>query len=200
MRAEQTAHLSKIYLLLVITLGLFVLVESVVIVNHLQKVKMPVRLPSGERLVSTLELKKGTLAIIPKEEPSQLREDFIAQLIINSLDESIIGVDVILNFDPEILKVVKISPNQDLFEQITVNQKQQTEGRIKITAYLPKEELTGEYLFSFLTLRLLKDQPTDLEIEFIGPDRVTDSNLISQKTQKDILGDVQSLSIKLNNQ
>jgi hypothetical protein len=49
-----------------------------------------------------------------------------------------------------------------------------------------------------LTLRLLEKQPATLELEFLGPDVVTDSNLVSQKTQKDILGKVQGL--KLNPQ
>jgi hypothetical protein len=55
----------------------------------------------------------------------------------------------------------------------------------------------GEETLASLTFQLLKETPTSIKIKFLGPEVVTDSNLVSQTTQKDILREVENLNLNL---
>jgi len=187
----------KLYLILLITLGIVIIFEAVSIVNLLNtKEKLSPTSSGVSKVVSQPEVKKGTMRIILEENQKIIpNQNLKAKIVFDSPTEEIGGADAILTFDPELVSITDLSGNKKIFQQIIINTKKQKEGQIKITAYQPLETLLGEQTLAFLTLRLLKNQPTVLEIEFLGADVVTDSNLVSQKNQRDILGKTQSLNL-----
>ena len=197
MNKQKTTQHSKIYFILLLTLGLVIILESVWAVNTLKvKEKLSQTPPPIQKIIPSPEVKRGTMEIVLEENQKVVPgKDIKAKLIFNSPDQPVAGVDAILTFDPKAISLVKVSGNSEIFNQIITNTQKQKEGRIKITAYQPKEDNVGTQVLASLTLRLLENKPATLGIEFLGPDVVTDSNLVSQKTQKDILGKVQSLNL-----
>jgi len=187
----------KVYLILLIILGIVIIFEAVSIVNTLNtKEKLSQTLPETPKLISQPKVEKGTMKITLEEDQEILpNKNLKARILFNSPQEAIAGVDAILTFDPKLISIVDLSGNKEVFSQIVINNQKQKEGRIKITAYQPTKILLGEQLLASLTFRLLENKPANLEIEFLGPEVATDSNLVSQKTQKDILSKVESLKL-----
>lgn len=198
MRNQKTTQPSKVYFILLLTLGIVIIFESISIINTLRLTESLPQLPVIKKIIPPTETKKGTMEIkLEENQVVVVNKDLKAKLEFNSPEEEIAGVDAILTFDPKAVSIVNISGNNQIFNQIIINTQKQKEGRVKITAYQPKKELRNSQVFAFLTLRLLQNQPATLGIEFLGPDVVTDSNLVSQQTQKDILSKVQSLKLTL---
>lgn len=201
---EKQKPTTKIYFILLLFLGLIIIWESVLIVNNLlikeRSVQLPEAIPTITTVISksTPEAKRGIIKISLEENQQIVPNATIkAKVELISPDEEIGGADVILIFDPRVISLEKITGNNEIFDQIVVNNQKQKEGRVKITAYQPKIEIKETQTLAFVTFRLLENKPTSLGIEFLGPDAVTDSNLVSQKTQKDILGEVQPLTLIL---
>lgn len=183
------------YFILLVVLAVVVLVESVMIVNSLKgrTKSSPSLIPKN---IFVPEIKKGTMSLILSPgQTVKAGQGVEAQLIFDSLSEKLAGIDAILTFDPKLITLAEINPNKELFDQILVNQQQKDKGRIKITAYQPKNNIVGKQTLANLTVKLLKNQAAVLGIEFLGPDRVTDSNLVSKATQKDILSSIQPLKL-----
>jgi hypothetical protein len=199
MKKQKTTQLSKTYFILLLTLGMVIIFESGLIINTLGVREKLTRAPVVKKMIPQPQFKKGTMKVtLEKNQKVTPNKDVKAIIEFDSPDEAVAGVDAVLTLDPKAISVVNISGNKEIFDQIIINTQKQKEGRIKITAYSPTKTLVGEQVLGSLTLRLLEKQPAILGIEFLGPDVVTDSNLVSQKTQKDILGRVQGL--KLNPQ
>jgi hypothetical protein len=189
---------SSLYFILLLGLGLVIIFESIFIVNSLSAIGKKTRLSTTGKPPTPLspqtEIKEGVIKITLKENQKIVpNKDIDAIISFNSPKEAIAGVDVILNFDPKLISFENISENKKIFDQIIVNTQKQKEGRIKITAYQPKSILKGEQVLANLTFKLLEKNQAGIKIEFLGPDVVTDSNLVSQANQKDILGKVESL-------
>jgi len=196
MKKQKTAQHSKIYFILLLALGMVIIFESVLVINALGIREKLVQVPMVKKIIPQPEVKKGTIKVVLEENQKVVpNKDLKAKIVFDSQDEQIGGVDAILNFDPKLISVVNFSGNKEIFDQIIINTQKQKEGRIKITAYSPTKTLVGEQVLGSLTLRLLEKQPATLGIEFLGPDVFTDSNLVSQKTQKDVLSKVQSLKL-----
>jgi len=188
---------SNYYFILLVLLALLVVVESVLIVNSLKSKQKLTQLSTViPKNIYTPEVKKGIMGITLNQGQAVVTgQNLKGQLVFNSLSEPLAGIDAILTFDPKLITMVDISPNKELFDQALVNQQQKDKGRIKITAYQPKKNIVGKLVLANISFRLLKNQPAVIGIEFLGPDRVTDSNLVSKATQKDILSSVQSLKL-----
>lgn len=202
MESNKTTPQNKNFFLVLIVLAVVVILEVIVVVAKLKEEKVSDLPKAVKNVLPTTKSKKGSLEfVLDPGQVIKVGQDVKAQLFFESPEEPIAGVDTILTFDPQLMSVVDITGNKDLFEQLIVNRQEQQTGRLKITAYLPKKTLLGRYILANVVVRLLKNQPAVLDIEFLGPDRVTDSNLVSQKTQLDILGSVFSLKLtpKANN-
>ncbi len=113
-----------------------------------------------------------------------------------STGEPIVSTDVILEFNPQLIAISRITGNENIFEQILINQEKTTDGKIKITTYLPKKTIKGEEVLATINFRLLRQEPTEIKIAFLGVNHTTDSNLVSQATLTDILTEVESLQLK----
>lgn len=198
MKKQIKAQYPKIYFVLLLILGIVIIFESVLIVKTLRfREKTPqLQPPIVKKIIPTIEAKKGSMKVLLEENQKVIsNKDLKAKIVFDSQDEQIGGVDAILVFDPKAISVVNISGNKEIFEQIIVNTQKQKEGEIKITAYQPKKEIRNAQVLASLTLRLLQNKPASLKIKFLGPDVSTDSNLIAQKTQKDILENTQSINL-----
>lgn len=188
-------EISQNHFLLILLLALVVLVESIWIVGSLQK---PTGLPTTATMIEKIipQNKKGIISAVLKEgELVKVGRNLSAQIVFESPDEAVTGADVTLTFDPQLISISNLSRNKQVFEDIIINTQKQKSGRIRITAYSPVKPLIGSQILASLNLQLLKNQPATLGIEFLGEDVVTDSNLISRATLKDILGKTQPLRL-----
>ena len=179
MEKKEKFQLSKVYFIPVLALGLIIIFESISIIDTLKVKEKLSQIPAVTRKIISqpTEVKKGTMGITLEENQKIIpNQNLKAKISFNSPVEEVGGVDVILTFDPKLISIIDISGNKKIFQQIIINTQKQKEGQIKITAYQPLSPLLGERVLAFLTLRLLKNQPTVLEIEFLGADVVTDSN------------------------
>jgi len=197
MKKQKTTQHSKVYFILLLVLGLVIIFESVSIINALKSKEKISQIPSVvQKIIPQTEIKKGTIEVILEENQKVIvGKDIKAKVVFDSPQEAVAGADVILTFDPKLISIVNISESKEIFSQIIVNTQKQKEGKITITAYQPTKILSQKQVLAYLTVRVLQNQPATLTVEFLGPDVVTDSNLISQKTQKDLLGKVQSLNL-----
>lgn len=182
------------YFVMLVILAMVVLVESVMIINSL---KGTTKTTSSITKNAILPIAKtGTMGItLIQGQKVTVGKKLQAQLVFDSVGEKLAGIDAILTFDPKLISLAEIKPDQELFEQNIVNQQQKDKGRIKITAYQPKKSVLGKLNLASISFTLLKNQPAVFGIEFLGPDRVTDSNLVSLATQKDILSSIQPLKL-----
>jgi len=189
---------SKSHLIPLIILGIVVIFEAVFIVNTLNT-KEKLSQPSETfKTTSQPKVEKETMKIVLEEDQKiLLNKNLRARIIFNSPQEAIAGVDAILTFDPKLISIIDLSGNREIFSQIIINDQKQKEGKIKITAYQPSQVLKGEKTLAYLTFKLLEKSPASIEIKFLGPGVVTDSNLVSQTTQKDILTRVENLNLNL---
>ncbi len=193
---EKTTPQNKNFFLILIILAVVIVLEIIVVISKTREEKVSELPKAVKNVIPVAKGKKGSLEFaLDSNQVVKAGQNVKAQLFFESPAEPIAGVDVVLTFDPQLISVVDIVGNKDLFEQLIVNHQEQQTGRLKITAYLPKKTLLGKYSLASFTVRPLKDQPAVLDIEFLGPDRITDSNLVSQKTQLDILGSVLSLKL-----
>jgi hypothetical protein len=194
---QETKKLSQIYFIILLALGLVIIFESVTIVNTLKIRESLLKVsPIIPKIAPPIETKRGKMEILLEENQKIIPyQNLKAKIIFDSKGEPVGGIDAILSFDPKAISIVNISLNREIFSQIVINNQKQEEGRIKITAYQPTKNLTQEEKLASITFRLLQKQPTTLGLEFLGTDVVTDSNLVSQKSQKDILGSVKSLNL-----
>lgn len=200
-KKEKEKSTSKIYFFLLLALSLLIISEAVSVINVLA---------SRERRTQNLLIKKitptpkqtefrGGSIKITLEENQKIApaKDIKAKIKFNSPFEPIGGVDVVLTFDPKLVTIVRISGNNEIFNQIIINKQKEKEGKIKITAYQPTKTLQGEQVLADLTFRILEKKQTILKIEFLGPEIATDSNLVSQNSGKDILREVNFLNLAL---
>jgi len=194
---------STIYFLLVLILGLIIILGAISLINVLsikQKIitsntSTPVVYQPEKKQEKT---KKGMIKIALEENQKITpQKNLKAKIMFSSYEETVGGVDLILNFDPNLISIVDVIGNKDIFKQTIVNTQKQKEGEIKITARQPTQVLKGEETLAYLTFKLLKESSASIKIKFLGPEVVTDSNLVSQVTQKDILEKVENLNLNL---
>jgi hypothetical protein len=119
-----------------------------------------------------------------------------ARIVLDSPKVAISGADAVLTFDPKLVKITKIVPNADLFNQIFANRTQEASGKIKITAYLPKKPLLGQQTLAVFDFQLLTKKAAILGLQFTAAGQSADSNLVSWESQQDILSRVVPLKIE----
>lgn len=177
---------SKLYLILLAILAIAIIGESLFIINRFKnKGSLPIKPFSTAKL----GFHEGVLKIVAIDEQN-------AQVVFDSNNESLSGADVIIVFDPKLISITDIQANPKIFQQTIINKNQIDEGRIKIISYLPKEKIISEQVLAEFSFKRLKNQATIIDLEFLGVDRISDSNLVSQTSQKDILGDIIALELK----
>lgn len=178
---------SFIYFLVICLLTLVVVSESLVIVN-LFPAKSSQPASSTDQITASQSM--ATMSVVWEKQPS------LAKIVFDSPTIAISGADAILTFDPKLVKISKITPNADLFNQIFANRTQEAFGKIKLTAYLPKNPLIGQQTLATFNFELITKKPTVLGLEFTAPGLSADSNLVSWESQQDILSRVVPLKVE----
>lgn len=181
---------NKLFFILLILLTIFLMGESVLVIYKMKGEETIIPSASFDKTQAFLKID------LEKDQLVKLNKNLKAQITLSSTNEAINGADVILRFDPKLISIIDIVGNHDVFKQIIVNQQQQKEGRIKITAYSPLKTIQGKYVLASLTLRLLENRSATLGFEFLGPGQPRDSGLISHKSQQDILQQVYPLILE----
>jgi len=197
---------NNLYLILLLALGLLIIFESVSIVSNKlgsREKQIPNQPPlinkeesSPQKTVEEEKAKATMSIVLDDNQKAASGRNIRAKVIFNSPREAVAGADAILTFDPKLVSITDIQGNKKIFGQIIINNQKQSEGRVKITAYQPIKTLTGEQELAFLTLHLLENRKATLAVEFLGMEASTDSNLISQESEKDILEEAQSLELR----
>lgn len=195
MTAQKPTSTNQKFFFLLVVLAIVIILEAVVVVYKTKREKVTPLPKVIKNVIPGIKAKGNLQFTLDADQVIKPNQNIKAQLTFESPNEPVAGVDAVLTFNPQLISVVGITGNKDLFEQIIVNRQEIQTGRIIITAYMPKKTILGKYTLAYFTVKLLKDQPAVLDIEFLGPDRVTDSNIVSQKTQLDILGSVLSLKL-----
>lgn len=188
MTENKSNQTSNFHLILFLILAIILVGVSTIILRKFKSTKKTVIPPITEEQNLKKSEKANLEIVLDKGQTIKLNQDLKAQIVFDTVGGIINGADVILKFDPKLVAITEISGNSEVFKQVIVNQQKKEEGKIKITAYLPKADIQGKYTLAFLNLRLLENKPANLEIEFLGPNQLQDSNLISKTDpQKDIL-------------
>lgn len=178
---------SFIYFLVICLLTLVVVSESLVIVN-LFPAKPSQPASTTDQITASQSL--STMSVVWEKQPGSVK------IVFDSPKVAVSGADAILTFDPKLVKITKVTPNQDLFNQIFANRTQEAFGKIKITAYLPKKPLIGQQTLATFDFQLLTKKSAILGLEFTAPGQSADSNLVSWESQQDILSRVVPLKVE----
>lgn len=178
----------KIYFLTILLLGLTFFWEVGSFLDREEKKQSSSLLPTPSPVIQlSSEANYGEIKLrLLSSKPLKANQDFEVKLTIESPQVPIVGSDIILIFDPQIVAFKKAIFNQNLFEQNIVNAQKQEEGKIKITSYSPIISVIKTNNLADLTFRLLKNEPTQIKVYFEKEGSLNDSNLISEE-KKDIL-------------
>jgi len=131
---------------------------------------------------------KPSVILSPDFQELKINEDFAVEVLINS-DQKLVGADVRLNFDKDILEVSSVDDG-DAFSKLAL--KAVEEGKIKITGVEEEKGKTFSGKGRLVTINFkAKDAgDTKLEIQF-SQGSTTDSNLTTPQV-KDALVEVQN--------
>jgi hypothetical protein len=136
--------------------------------------------------------KTGTVILEPAFQELKVDEDFKVAVIINS-EQPIVGVDVVIKFDPEVLKVISIDEG-DAFPLMPL--KVENENFIKITGLAEgKEPFSGNSTLASIQFKAKSAAETKLEIDR-AEGSTTDSNFTTSKVT-DVLGTAEAGNYKI---
>ena len=181
---------SFIYFLVICLLTLVVVSESLVIVNLFPGKTGQPTTTTGQGTGQITGQSMALMSIVWDKQPNKVK------IVFDSPKVAISGADAILTFDPKLVKIGKITPNADLFNQIFANRTQEASGKIKLTAYLPKKPLIGQQTLATFNFELITKKAAVLGLEFTAPGQSADSNLVSWESQQDILSRVVPLKVE----
>lgn len=156
------------------------------------------RKPATTTLASpTPTSRPGKMAIKLVGQPKiTVNQRLTAEIVFEATGQSLAGVDAVLLFDPKVISIAQLFPNQELFEQLPLNRQQEDQGVIKIAAFLPKKAVVGQQRLISFDFQLKEEKPTVLTLKFNGQGELGDSNLLDQTDQQDILGQVLPLRLE----
>lgn len=158
--------------------------------------------PVSESAVPSKLEEKTILSLVTPKSGIKVGEKFTVSINVFSVKRTD-GIDVVINYDPRILSVVKNSPQGQtvstgkIYTDYPLNIVDEQLGRIAVSGInssidgvIPKGE------FGSVVFVPKRPGPTKISFEFT-PSNTTDSNVIENKTAKDILDGVQNLDINI---
>lgn len=129
------------------------------------------------------------LFLSPSERQLPVGEKFQADVVLSTVEKSVIGIDVILKYDSEKLEVLEIIPGQvfDFYPRL-----EKENGQIFISAVNHQEKVfSGQGILAQLTLQGKAAGEAKLKFDFT-PGETTDSNVALENSQKDALEEVRN--------
>lgn len=189
-----------IILIIIILLELLWVISFIVLSKNTNSI-IPVKLKAKEEIAS-FSFALDSKAII-RGTP------FKTEIILNTKDRQVNGVDALILYDPQMLTVVdsiETVPaiqvaNGDLFPSLLVNHVDQETGRITLTASrLNKQTSPVTGLGTLAIITFTAQQVGNTTLSFLFDDAQTNtSNVIEAETSKNILTHVQDVQIEIKN-
>jgi len=130
----------------------------------------------------------SSIFLSPEFQELKVNEEFTVEVLISS-NQKLIGADVLLSFNPDVLEVVSIDDG-NTFSKIPL--KAVSEGKIKITAVEEDRGKTfsGEGSLAKIKFKTKDAGETNLELE-LTQGATTDSNLTTPEV-KDVLSEIKN--------
>jgi len=142
-----------------------------------------------------------TIEINPSQISANQNETFTLRVKVDPAGTSLTGVDLVLEFDQQVLEVVDVLPRTDLFPTFapTDDQGNFDKGRVIQTANTTGQLAFGSVIYQWsqdqivdpvnqvvdpwaeIVFRVKTTQPTTITMVFNGPGQTTDSNLATNQ-------------------
>lgn len=157
--------------------------------------KSKVPSPPVPSLKITPEKKEGILFRLTGKKEFKLGEEVKIQVILDSVEYKVDGVDVVLNFDPQCLKFKEIDYSDSVFKTSPPYSVEQEKGEIRFSVLsLPGESFEGKGKVATISFQPLKKGESEIYFDF-QPNSTLDSNIALHGEGKDILEKVENLRI-----
>lgn len=140
---------------------------------------------------------RGLMSFEPSRISVGKSKEFKVRIIIDAKGKIINAVDVVLSFDPLILKPVKID-TQNLSKNLSFPRKQIQDNKIYITAIKTKKDNapTNQIILAVITFKALKQGTTVLNFDHF-PGKTFGSTIIRAKDSVNILDRVNDARIEI---
>ncbi len=145
--------------------------------------------------------RSGKIFLSLDKSEAKVGETVKAEIMINTGDKTISGVDVVIKFDPASLTMLtsQVTASESAeFTTFPVNKVDSTAGEIKFSALTaPDGGFSGETSIGSFLLQPAKTGKLDLRIVFNGAGDTKDANLAERVSGEDILGEVKQTSLNI---
>lgn len=129
---------------------------------------------------------KAELSLKPKQAEVTVGESFEAEVFLSQEKAKLLGVDVVLTYEPAKVSVEEVVLEK-VFPETPPVQIKEAEGKIFITTYAKEgKEIEGEVKLATLKLKAKVGGETKLDFQF-SRGETTDSNALDFESRKDIL-------------
>lgn len=145
-------------------------------------------LASSQRLQTEADVSGATLALSPATGDYTFSPNttYPLGIVLDSADKNVDGVDVVINFDPNKVRIVTTAvTTTTLFEEFPQNKVDNLRGQIKFSALTFTPKPTTGIVGTFSLKPLVKGE-INLTFAFT-PGATTDSNVAEHATAKDVL-------------
>lgn len=192
----STVYRSSTQIIFVL-LGIIVLAEIIWAASTLLKKPESVRLDNKTSIAS--KRKSPTISLQASKQEIKIGDKVI--LTIN-LDSDIYsdGTDVVINYDPKLLRISKDTSPVDIgvvYKSFPQNKVDTTLGRIAVSGVTDKKEgILAEGVFGTVEFTAKAPGKADIGIDF-KPSNTTDSNIIKTGTGQDVLEKVENTQINI---
>jgi len=152
--------------------------------------------PKGKIFNKQVDYKKAILSLFVEQEEIKAGDEIKVNIILDTQSQPVDGVDVILKYDPLVLKAQdKEVKKGEVFTNFMTNEINQETGIIKFSALSqPGQAFTGQGVLAFIDFQALKQGQTPISFVF-EPASTQDTNVASQS--KDILKEVRELGLNI---
>lgn len=146
------------------------------------------------------ETAKVRLSLVASSSSYSLNDDIPVKVIVDTLDNKISGVDVVLKYNPQYLNFLKIDTLESAFSIFPTPSIYSNEGKIVFSALVsPQEDFQGKGEVVTILFRPIKEGKTEILFDFEkGPS--LESNIALSGQGKDILEEINSLILTINQQ
>ncbi|HUV42516.1 MAG TPA: cohesin domain-containing protein [Patescibacteria group bacterium] len=138
----------------------------------------------------------GQIYLSPSEQMVSLGEKVVIEVWIDSQEKKLDSVDIKLNYQPELVKIISLEKS-DLFEEFPELNWDEETGQIVIRAIsFQDNEFSGKGMVAQIIFQSLKAGITEIGVDFI-PQETLDCNLVDSETSQDILGKATGAQIEI---
>jgi len=138
----------------------------------------------------------GQIYLSPSKQTVPLGEKVVIEVWIDSQEKKLDSVDIKLNYQPELVKIINLEKS-DLFEEFPELNWDEEAGQIVIRAIsFQDNEFSGKGMIAQIIFQPLKAGIAEIGVDFILQNTL-DCNLVDSETSQDILGKVTGAQIEI---